>query len=311
MELSIVALAVILLPQFLSGDGKNVHKVTKTRREFEEEIGIKEPSIDPSSAVNARGRSPYLVLIVISRPEALHERMAIRRTWTKSADSCGIKIIFAFGGFFKLKSLRDDLAAEEAAFKDVLQFDHLRDRYYATYSLVLHALHWARRNHPGAKFFGKANDDVWINFPRLVEFLARPARAKDFILGHFVDSSSQIATELYEDFSMITDAEPIMFAVGHLWIVPVYTLEKVLRVASVLAPNATLVADIVITGEFRRYRKIVASNVADYVNLWDLSEKPGCTVRNYTLLHGVFSQQKYDFDSLLCLSSLTCPSRER
>ena len=249
---------------------------------------------------------PFLVLIIISRPDALHERMAIRRTWTNRSKNCQIKFVFAFSGRLPR---RDSIDAEKRAYHDIVQFDQVNDKYYSTFSLVMHALNWARKTYPDAAFYGKANDDVWINFPKIIRLLRRqPTYGKNFILGHFIEKGGDKYQELYEDFDEeTTDDPPVTFAVGHLWIMPRYTLDKVVDVASYVTPRASLVADIVVTGEFRAFRHIEARNIADYVDLWDISgTESGCAVANFTLVHGVFSQQKDDFERLKCLSTLTC-----
>ena len=259
--------------------------------------------------------TPFLVLVIISRPEALHERMAIRRTWGNLTNRHDVKLIFGFGGHFPLAELRNAIKAEAATHTDVVQFDHVTDSYYNTYFLVMQALHWARNTYPYATYYGKATDDVWINFPKIMTLLRRTQLGRDFVLGHFIERGGETYNELYEDFGVEEKVQSrLKFAVGHLWMMPYYTLDKMIGTANLVRPFQasfnTFVADMVITGEFRQFHHIQARHVADYVDLWNIEEdERGCAMINFTVVHGVFSQQKHAFESLRlsCWNRVTFP----
>ncbi|XP_049864716.1 beta-1,3-galactosyltransferase 4-like [Schistocerca gregaria] len=121
----------------------------------------------------AAERAPLLLVLVHSAPDNAEKRATIRATWGGAAARAGadFRVLFLLGdvGGGERQARLD---AENRRHGDLVQ-GNFRDSYRnMTYKHVM-ALKWAAYHCPGARYLLKADDDVFVNAPALLSFLAR------------------------------------------------------------------------------------------------------------------------------------------
>lgn len=110
-----------------------------------------------------------LFIMVISAPSHFLQRLAIRQTWGSFAHRRDISMAFIIGALEK-QSIEPSLKDESDMYGDIV-----RARFIENYSnLTLKTLsmfEWVERFCSRTKFILKADDDMYINFPRLLPFI--------------------------------------------------------------------------------------------------------------------------------------------
>ncbi|XP_049814041.1 beta-1,3-galactosyltransferase 5 [Schistocerca nitens] len=144
------------------------------------------PAGDAASLIDLRGfrflinnypcgepRAPLLLVLVHSAPDNAEKRATIRATWGGAAARAGadFRVLFLLGDVGG-GARQARLDAENRRHGDLVQ-GNFRDSYRnMTYKHVM-ALKWAAYHCPGARYLLKADDDVFVNAPALLSFLAR------------------------------------------------------------------------------------------------------------------------------------------
>ncbi|XP_055346881.1 uncharacterized protein LOC129594277 [Paramacrobiotus metropolitanus] len=262
---------------------------------------------DGANDTRAAASPPLLILLVFSPVDAAHERAAIRATWGQSAAACNIKIIFPFLPNYKLKSRNQIVEREARTHGDVFRSPKGPDNYYNDYELVRTALSWAAASYPDTPFIGRATDDVWIAWPKVLRQLQQQRRDNEFIMGHFMHEQSVGAKDLLESFFRLPASAEDAFAVPHLWILPSASIEKLLQAVK-YSKRSLSTSDMLITGYARNFRKMKIVQIDDYINMWDLApdEAESFLTCNYSVIHGVYSEQKMNFHNLPCSVADAC-----
>lgn len=240
-----------------------------------------------------------LVLIVVSRPEAVGDRDAIRKTWGVEAVANGIRLVFTFAGESVNTTTRRRAMEEEGKRTRDLLALQIPDEINDDFLLVINSLNQLRQQFPGVRFFGKANADVWINVPKLIKRLDKlSADPEDFVLGHFIAGNSSEARENYQTSIDTDEEDPIQFAIGHLWIAPSKTIAKLIEAAKTTR-GSIIIPDSIITGYLRKHKRIKGLHMEDFVDMWN-TNPADCYTKQYSLIHGVFFNQKYEVHDQKC-----------
>jgi hypothetical protein len=132
--------------------------------------------------------SPFVVVLVLSsyRANGMAERQAVRNTYGSVARGgrwpggtpllAPVRLVFLLGAPPSLTHQRQ-ARAESELWGDVLVTDFV-DSYTNLTLKVLSGLNWALAACPSAKYFLKADDDVFVNLPLLLAFLTHQHRNK-------------------------------------------------------------------------------------------------------------------------------------
>ncbi|XP_066426588.1 beta-1,3-galactosyltransferase 2-like [Molothrus aeneus] len=147
-----------------------------------------------------RERAPFLVLLVVTSPQDLAARDAVRRTWGDEGAVPGLAVLRlfllgvhpAFGA-----ELRPVLEEEDALHGDLLQQDFL-DTYNNLTLKTLMGLEWVSRFCPNASYVMKADHDVFLNLEYLAGLL-RPPRT-DFLTGYVYRRTGPLRNRAYKWF---------------------------------------------------------------------------------------------------------------
>ncbi|XP_048865613.1 N-acetyllactosaminide beta-1,3-N-acetylglucosaminyltransferase 2 [Brienomyrus brachyistius] len=135
---------------------------------------------------------PFLLLAIKSLAPHFDRRQAIRESWGRAGQmvNCTVATVFLLGNATEVDyfpQLSDILMYESSQHKDLLIWDYRDSFFNLTVKEVLF-LDWFGRRCPEARFVFKGDDDVFVNTPRVLNFLntLTPARAKDLFVGDVI-----------------------------------------------------------------------------------------------------------------------------
>uniref|UniRef100_A0A6B2E7Y3 Hexosyltransferase n=1 Tax=Phlebotomus kandelakii TaxID=1109342 RepID=A0A6B2E7Y3_9DIPT len=111
-------------------------------------------------------QQPLLLILVHSAPANQHKRRVIRETW--GAWRRDVRTLFLLGAVGAERQVEVELEAQW--YGDVIQGSFLDTYRNLTYKHAM-ALHWSSTRCPEAHFLLKADDDIFVNTPAIVDFL--------------------------------------------------------------------------------------------------------------------------------------------
>ncbi|XP_072458476.1 beta-1,3-galactosyltransferase 2-like [Notamacropus eugenii] len=156
----------------------------------------------PNKCEGARG-APFLLMLVMTRPQDVGVRQVIRETWGNETLVPGVVIccLFVLGLPPPLftKELQTLLEEEDKEHGDLLQLGFL-DTYHNLTVKVLMGLEWMARYCPNAHYVLKVDGDVFLNPSFLVWQVLQPngPPRPDFITGHIYRNAAPIRNPAYK-----------------------------------------------------------------------------------------------------------------
>ncbi|XP_069071525.1 UDP-GalNAc:beta-1,3-N-acetylgalactosaminyltransferase 1-like [Pleurodeles waltl] len=123
--------------------------------------------------VKCKDTNPFLVILVSSRPKDTFVRQAIRITWGSVNMWFGhhVKTLFLLGQEPNEDARMETLIEYESKLNgDIIRQDFL-DTYHNLTLKTIMAFQWVSQFCPNAKYIMKADSDVFINTPNLLNFL--------------------------------------------------------------------------------------------------------------------------------------------
>ncbi|XP_069476476.1 UDP-GalNAc:beta-1,3-N-acetylgalactosaminyltransferase 1 [Ambystoma mexicanum] len=146
--------------------------------------------------VNCKDATPFLVILVTSRPKDTLSRQAIRLSWGSVNSWLGhnVKTLFLLG---KEPTIEEDrivtsiIKEESKLYGDIISQDFL-DTYDNLTLKTIMAFRWISEFCPNTTFVMKADSDVFINVGNLVTFLQKFNSSDSLFTGYpFIENSSQ------------------------------------------------------------------------------------------------------------------------
>ncbi|XP_060616879.2 beta-1,3-galactosyltransferase 1-like [Anolis sagrei] len=146
--------------------------------------------------------SPFLVLFVITEPQDIVKREAIRKTWGNENSVPGISILrlFLTGVHPRFGSPLQNLLEEESSiYRDIVQQDFL-DTYNNLTLKTLMGMEWISKFCPNASYVMKADSDIFLNVEYLVSKLLQPhlPPKKDYMTGYIYRNTKPIRSKAYK-----------------------------------------------------------------------------------------------------------------
>lgn len=143
----------------------------------------------------ADGGSTFLLFAIKSNPRNFEERQAVRETWGKEgARHAGLRVrtVFLLG-----TSSADDpdlnplLSFEAKYYGDVVQWD-FQDSFFNLTLKMNMFLQWTLTHCPHVSFVFSGDDDVFVNTPALLDYLAslEPSKASHLYVGDVISTAS-------------------------------------------------------------------------------------------------------------------------
>lgn len=142
------------------------------------ESGYSEPA---AHICQNNGDQLRLLILVTSAPTHHDQRLAIRQSWGHFGSRRDIAIGFILGQTDNVTQ-EDALAAESYMYNDLIR-GHFVDSYNNLTLKTVSSLEWVDTFCPNASFFLKTDDDMFINIPRLLQFIEKHHNDKRTIFG--------------------------------------------------------------------------------------------------------------------------------
>ncbi|XP_062979691.1 beta-1,3-galactosyltransferase 2-like [Elgaria multicarinata webbii] len=147
-------------------------------------------------------RSPFLVLLVITQPQDVDGRKAIRQTWGSESSVPGVSILrlFLIGVHPRFEyPLQYLLEEESSTYRDIIQQNFL-DTYNNLTLKTLMGMEWVSKFCPNATYVMKADSDIFLNVDYMVSHLLQPhlPPKKDYMTGYIYLNSKPIRNKAYK-----------------------------------------------------------------------------------------------------------------
>ena len=174
----------------------------KERRFYDKFLATKTDHCDFKFIANGlticEDQMPYLLIMIPSSPHYANIRQVIRETWgqyihntslPKQHKSMIIKLAFLLG-IWNNDTTKKELLAESRTFNDLVIGD-FKDSYRNLTRKVLFGLKWMSIYCAEADYVLKADDDIYVDIPRLLDVLkVNPANLTGSIYGHLYNGGT-------------------------------------------------------------------------------------------------------------------------
>lgn len=128
--------------------------------------------------------SKTLVILILSAPDNILRRHALRRTWLTLVDQYLIKYYFVIGSKDLDDGLERRLLTEAGQYSDLLILPEVQEGYNLLTSKLLSSLIWVDKN-VAFDFLLKVDDDSFVDIRQLFRELMRKADSKRLYWGYF------------------------------------------------------------------------------------------------------------------------------
>ncbi|XP_065092296.1 uncharacterized protein LOC135713115 [Ochlerotatus camptorhynchus] len=139
---------------------------------------------DPASINNIcpnKGSDVNLLILVTSAPTHREQRLSIRQSWGHYGIRRDISIGFVLGRTSDQR-IEDQLSAENYMYSDLIRGNFI-DSYRNLTLKTISLLEWTSINCPNATYLLKTDDDMFINVPKLLQFIESHLSYKRSIFG--------------------------------------------------------------------------------------------------------------------------------
>lgn len=134
----------------------------------------------PTEICTNEGEAIKLIIVITSAPAHRDARLAIRQTWGHFASRRDIAIAFLLGTAGQ--QMDDAISAENYMYNDIIRGKFV-DSYNNLTLKTISMLEWVNENCPKASFILKTDDDMFINVPKLLQFIEKKQSDKRTIYG--------------------------------------------------------------------------------------------------------------------------------
>lgn len=250
--------------------------------------GHSRPHPELCPALGARLR---LLILVTSAPSHTAARDAVRLTWGHYKTRSDVALAFVLGA--PPAALEPALEREDAMYGDLVVGRSV-DSYSNLTLKTLSMLEWADTYCPRAPRLLKTDDDMFINVPRLLKFLATRANATRTIWGKLVRKSLPKRTtksKYHVTVAQFPGAVFPDFLTGPAYLVTADCLRPLLAAAP--AERYLRLEDVFVTGVLASRLHIARVHTPEFYNR-KIAAHP-CAIQRGLAVHMVRYHEQFDF----------------
>lgn len=157
----------------------SAERVIKTKDIYEKGHMNDQTSI--SNICPQKGADVNLLILVTSAPTHREQRLSIRQSWGHYGIRRDISIGFMLGRT-QDQRIEDQLSAENYMYSDLIRGNFI-DSYKNLTLKTISLLEWTATNCPNVTYLLKTDDDMFINVPKLLQFIETHLSYKRSIFG--------------------------------------------------------------------------------------------------------------------------------
>ncbi|EDW35146.1 GL24766 [Drosophila persimilis] len=267
------------------------------------EPGHLNEEIDIQKICMHRGLSLRLLILITSAQSNFKERMSIRRTWMNYGSRQIVGMAFILGRTTNA-SLNESLNKENNIYGDMIR-GHFIDSYFNLTLKTISMLEWADTHCPNVKFILKTDDDMFINVPKLLDFIDARYKNDRTIYGRLVEDWKPIrkrTSKYFVPYKLYNGWQYPPFTTG-----PAYLLTgDIVHELYVQSLNTYYIQleDVFITGFVAKRLKIRREHANEFLNS-RISLRP-CKIRNVISVHKIKPREQYHLWRDLLDSTIKC-----
>ncbi|XP_015036549.2 beta-1,3-galactosyltransferase 5-like isoform X3 [Drosophila pseudoobscura] len=267
------------------------------------EPGHLNEEIDIQKICMHRGLSLRLLILITSAQSNFKERMSIRRTWMNYGSRQIVGMAFILGRTTNA-SLNESLNKENNIYGDMIR-GHFIDSYFNLTLKTISMLEWADTHCPNVKFILKTDDDMFINVPKLLDFIDARYKNDRTIYGRLVEDWKPIrnrTSKYFVPYKLYNGWQYPPFTTG-----PAYLLTgDIVHELYVQSLNTYYIQleDVFITGFVAKRLKIRREHANEFLNS-RISLRP-CKIRNAISVHKIKPREQYHLWRDLLDSTIKC-----
>lgn len=237
------------------------------------------------------GSSLKVLILVTSAPNHSEARNGIRQTWGHYNQREDVAIAFFVGGISD-PALQNEIYTESKLYGDLIQ-SHFKDSYNNLTLKTISMLEWVDIYCHKVNFILKTDDDMFINVPKLLDFIGRHTNDKRMIFGRLAKkwkpmrnkkskyyvSKEQYKNVLFPDFT----TGPAYLLTGDI-VHELYT--------SALNQTYLKLEDVYTTGIVAQELKVKRVHVNEFLNKKIVGH--ACNVQKAISIHMVKFHEQFD-----------------
>ncbi|KAJ9579083.1 hypothetical protein L9F63_024814, partial [Diploptera punctata] len=211
------------------------------------------------------GKNMKLIIAVTSAPSHKDARMAIRQTWGHYRQRNDMNIAFLIGSTNN-KSLSEELQQENKLYGDLICARFL-DSYNNLTLKTISMLEWVDNYCNHVSFVLKTDDDMFINIPKLLNFIEKHAKEKKVIFGRLAKKWKPIRNKKSKYYVSPNQYQPPVFpdfTTGPAYLMTGDVIHDLHTAA--LGKTYLKLEDVFITGIVAQDVKIKRTHVNEFLN---------------------------------------------
>lgn len=264
------------------------------------ESGFTEPCAD---LCKNNGEQLRLMILITSAPTHHDMRLAIRQSWGHYASRRDIAIGFILGQTNN-QTLEDTLAAENFMYNDLVRARFL-DSYNNLTLKTISSLEWVETYCPNATFFLKTDDDMFINVPRLLQFIELHHKDKRSVYGRLAKKWKPIRNKKSKYYVSPQQYFPSIFppfVTGPAYLITNDAISDLYRKA--LEQTYLKLEDVYTTGIVAQLLNIKRIHVSEFLNRRIAFNQ--CNIKKAISLHMIKPNEQFDLWKKLLDNSVKC-----
>lgn len=248
-----------------------------------------------SKICDENGASLDLLILITSAPSHQDHRMAIRHTWGHFGTRRDIGIGFMLGNS-RVPATEEQLSAENQLYGDLIR-GHFDDAYLNLTLKTLSMLEWTTQHCPKAKYLLKTDDDMFINVPKLMEFIETNSDGKRTIYGRLAEQWQPVRdkkSKYYISEEEFSSAWYPTFTTGPAYLLTADIIAELFNKA--LEMPFFKMEDVFLTGIVADQLKIGRVGESEFVNRRiSATGSDRCKVRSVISIHDLKPNELYEF----------------
>ncbi|XP_053678495.1 beta-1,3-galactosyltransferase 5-like [Anopheles nili] len=249
------------------------------------------------------GTDVSLLILVTSAPTHREQRLAIRQSWGHYGSRRDISIGFIVGQTDEAR-IEDQLAAESYMYSDLIRGNFI-DSYRNLTLKTISLLEWTKLHCPNASFLLKTDDDMFINVPKLLQFMEAHSSQRRTIFGRLAKKWKPIRNKKSKYYVSPEQYYPPVFppfTTGPAYLLTADIIREMFDKS--LSQTYLKLEDVYTTGIVAQLLNIHRINVKEFLNRRIAFNQ--CNIKKAISIHMVKNNEQLDLWKKQVDTSVSC-----